>query len=127
MGRRGSALNKLWVAWQQIAETDIETTFRRREETAVSRRLANALGWEMDLTLFFPGAWSKEEEDELMAIIQEMQARGQKQDEEIFWGRVSQRMGGKRGKQQCRIKWCVSLDHSSLRYLTIQSVPGRIN
>lgn len=33
-----------------------------------------------------------------------MTAQGGDQDE-IFWGRVSQRMGGKRGRQQCRVKW----------------------
>lgn len=28
-------------------------------------------------------------------------------DNDIFWGAVSQRMGGRRGRQQCRIKWYV--------------------
>lgn len=31
--------------------------------------------------------------------------QGKDTDNDIFWGVVSQRMGGKRGRQQCRIKW----------------------
>jgi hypothetical protein len=48
----------------------------------------------------------KEEEAQLTAIVKEMMAkRGKDVDNDIFWGVVSQKMGGKRGRQQCRNKW----------------------
>lgn len=54
------------------------------------------------------GTWSKEEEEELTHIVTEMTVeQGRDIDSEVFWGIVSQRMGSKRGRQQCRIKWCV--------------------
>jgi hypothetical protein len=31
--------------------------------------------------------------------------QGKDMDNDVFWSVVSQRMGGKRGRQQCRIKW----------------------
>ncbi|KAH9899527.1 hypothetical protein C8Q73DRAFT_637876 [Cubamyces lactineus] len=56
------------------------------------------------------GAWSKEEEEELTRIVTEMTVeQGKDIDNDIFWGVVSKRMGGKRGRQQCRIKWTDSL------------------
>ncbi|KAI0722337.1 hypothetical protein C8T65DRAFT_704843 [Cerioporus squamosus] len=56
------------------------------------------------------GMWSKEEEEELTRIVTEMTVdQGKDIDNDIFWGVVSQRMGGKRGRQQCRIKWTDSL------------------
>ena len=52
------------------------------------------------------GRWSKDEEDELTRIVTEMTVdQGRHPDIEVFWGVVSDRMGGRRGKQQCRIKW----------------------
>ncbi|KAI1796071.1 hypothetical protein LXA43DRAFT_988199 [Ganoderma leucocontextum] len=56
------------------------------------------------------GTWSKDEEEELTRIVSEMTVnQGKDVDNDIFWGVVSQRMGGKRGRQQCRIKWTDSL------------------
>ncbi|KAI0355374.1 hypothetical protein OH77DRAFT_1402954 [Trametes cingulata] len=56
------------------------------------------------------GAWTKEEEEELTRIVTEMTVeQGKDIDNDIFWGVVSKRMGGKRGRQQCRIKWTDSL------------------
>ncbi|KAI0677225.1 hypothetical protein C8Q78DRAFT_959833 [Trametes maxima] len=56
------------------------------------------------------GTWTKEEEDELTRIVSEMTVeQGKDMDNDIFWGVVSKRMGGKRGRQQCRIKWTDSL------------------
>ena len=50
--------------------------------------------------------WYKEEEDQLTLIVTEMTvAKGKDQDNDVFWGIVSQKMGNKRGRQQCRIKW----------------------
>ncbi|TBU33012.1 hypothetical protein BD311DRAFT_473065 [Dichomitus squalens] len=56
------------------------------------------------------GTWSKEEEEELTRIVTEMTVgQGKDMDNDIFWGVVSQKMGGTRGRQQCRIKWTDSL------------------
>ncbi|KZT71527.1 hypothetical protein DAEQUDRAFT_665723 [Daedalea quercina L-15889] len=56
------------------------------------------------------GTWLKEEEEELTRIVTEMTVeQGRDIDSEVFWGIVSQRMGGKRGRQQCRIKWTDTL------------------
>jgi len=56
------------------------------------------------------GPWSKEEEEELTQIVTEMTVeKGKDIDNDIFWGVVSRRMGGKRGRQQCRIKWTDTL------------------
>ncbi|OBZ70249.1 Cyclin-D-binding Myb-like transcription factor 1 [Grifola frondosa] len=56
------------------------------------------------------GHWTKGEEAELTQIVTEMTVeQGKDIDNDIFWGVVSDRMGGKRGRQQCRIKWTDSL------------------
>ncbi|KAI0311964.1 hypothetical protein OF83DRAFT_1148397, partial [Amylostereum chailletii] len=55
------------------------------------------------------GAWSKEEEEELTKIVTEMAANEGKDWDEVFWTAVSKRMGHRRGRQQCRIKWLDSL------------------
>ena len=52
------------------------------------------------------GTWSKDEEAQLTAIVKEMvEKQGKDVDNDIFWGVVSQKMGGRRGRQQCRNKW----------------------
>lgn len=54
------------------------------------------------------GPWSKEEEDELTRIVTEITIQqGRDFDNDVFWGIVSDRMGNRRGRQQCRIKWWV--------------------
>ncbi|KIK67966.1 hypothetical protein GYMLUDRAFT_36767 [Collybiopsis luxurians FD-317 M1] len=56
------------------------------------------------------GAWSPEEEEELTRIVEEMTVKqGGTLDDDLFWGRVSDLMGNKRNRQQCRIKWTDSL------------------
>jgi len=56
------------------------------------------------------GQWKKEEEEELTRIVTEMTVhQGKDFDNDVFWGKVSQRMGNTRGRQQCRIKWTDSL------------------
>ncbi|THH05912.1 hypothetical protein EW146_g9771 [Bondarzewia mesenterica] len=56
------------------------------------------------------GVWSKEEEDILTQIVTEMTVnQGKDPDNDVFWGVISRRMGNKRGRQQCRIKWLDSL------------------
>ncbi|KAJ7781072.1 hypothetical protein B0H16DRAFT_1658733 [Mycena metata] len=54
------------------------------------------------------GAWSTAEEEELTRIVTTMQ-QGKNLDTDIFWGKVSEMMDGKRSRQQCRIKWTDSL------------------
>ncbi|KAF9464388.1 hypothetical protein BDZ94DRAFT_1162036 [Collybia nuda] len=56
------------------------------------------------------GQWTKQEEDELTRIVTDMTIKqGKDIDNDVFWGRVSELMGGKRGRQQCRIKWTDAL------------------
>ncbi|KAH9482558.1 DNA-binding protein REB1 [Psilocybe cubensis] len=56
------------------------------------------------------GHWSKEEEDKLIQIVTDMTIKqGRDLDNDVFWGRVSELMGGTRGRQQCRIKWTDAL------------------
>lgn len=59
-------------------------------------------------SLIFQGHWSQEEEDQLTQIVTDMTVKqGKDIDNDVFWGKVSELMGGKRGRQQCRIKWSV--------------------
>lgn len=59
-----------------------------------------------DDLLFFVGAWSKAEEAQLTEIVKDMTVnQGKDTENDVFWGVVSEKMGNKRGRQQCRIKW----------------------
>jgi Myb-like DNA-binding domain len=52
------------------------------------------------------GPWTKDEEMRLTQIVTDMTVKqGKDMDNDVFWGIVSERMGAKRGRQQCRIKW----------------------
>ena len=93
------------AVWQQIVATDGEITsiivkseyqvYDTKNQQLVRSRSAVLLG-----------PWSKEEEEKLSQIVTEMTvAQGKDQDNEVFWGQVAERMGNKRGRQQCRIKW----------------------
>jgi len=54
----------------------------------------------------FLGPWTKEEEELLTRIVTDMTIKqGKDVDNDVFWGKVSELMGGRRGRQQCRIKW----------------------
>ncbi|KAL0953669.1 hypothetical protein HGRIS_004867 [Hohenbuehelia grisea] len=56
------------------------------------------------------GTWTQEEEQKLTEIVTEMTIQqGRDVDNDVFWGKVSERMGGTRGRQQCRIKWTDAL------------------
>ncbi|CAA7260050.1 unnamed protein product [Cyclocybe aegerita] len=56
------------------------------------------------------GPWSKEEEDQLTQIVTDMTVKqGKDVDNDVFWSKVSELMGGRRGRQQCRIKWTDAL------------------
>jgi Myb-like DNA-binding protein REB1 len=54
------------------------------------------------------GPWTFAEEEKLTRIVVDMQ-KGKDLDNDIFWGKVSEMMGGTRTRQQCRIKWTDSL------------------
>lgn len=58
------------------------------------------------------GPWTKEEEEKLTQIVTDMTVKqGKDIDNDVFWGRVSDLMGGTRGRQQCRIKWQGNVIH----------------
>ncbi|CAE6455851.1 unnamed protein product [Rhizoctonia solani] len=57
------------------------------------------------------GPWTKEEEEELTRIVMELTVeRGQQADNDVLWSEVSERMGGRRTRQQVRIKWTDALN-----------------
>lgn len=72
-------------------------------------RVTGELEWSVvasHLTRYLQGHWTKDEEEELTRIVTDMTVKqGRDIDNDVFWGRVSELMGGKRGRQQCRIKW----------------------
>jgi Myb-like DNA-binding domain len=52
------------------------------------------------------GHWTRQEEEELTEIVTAMTIKqGKDFDNDVFWGKVSEQMGNRRGRQQCRIKW----------------------
>ncbi|CAE7174524.1 unnamed protein product [Rhizoctonia solani] len=57
------------------------------------------------------GPWTKEEEEELTRIVMELTVeRGLQADNDVLWSEVSERMGGRRTRQQVRIKWTDALN-----------------
>ncbi|CEL59474.1 DNA-binding protein REB1 OS=Kluyveromyces lactis (strain ATCC 8585 / CBS 2359 / DSM 70799 / NBRC 1267 / NRRL Y-1140 / WM37) GN=REB1 PE=3 SV=2 [Rhizoctonia solani AG-1 IB] len=57
------------------------------------------------------GPWTKEEEDELTRIVMELTVKqGLQADNDVLWSEVSERMGGRRTRQQVRIKWTDALN-----------------
>ncbi|KDQ64287.1 hypothetical protein JAAARDRAFT_117611 [Jaapia argillacea MUCL 33604] len=56
------------------------------------------------------GQWSRDEEAELTQIVTSMTLhQGKDMDNDVFWGLVAQKMGNRRNRQQCRIKWLDAL------------------
>jgi hypothetical protein len=53
------------------------------------------------LTSGLVGRWTSDEEERLKQIVSSMS------DRELNWAKVSQSMGGTRGRQQCSQKWQV--------------------
>lgn len=95
----------LCIGQLQIVETDTGT-ISRIEIRDVKVCSALVLISKTVAHTILLGPWTKEEEDELTKIVTEMTVeQGKDVDNDIFWGVVSKRMGGKRGRQQCRIKW----------------------
>ncbi|KZT60778.1 hypothetical protein CALCODRAFT_492038 [Calocera cornea HHB12733] len=57
------------------------------------------------------GPWTEDEEEELTRIVRELTTdQGKNAENDIFWGVVSERMGNRRTRQQCRIKWTDALN-----------------
>ncbi|CAE6527383.1 unnamed protein product [Rhizoctonia solani] len=57
------------------------------------------------------GPWTKEEEEELTRIVMELTVeQGIQADNDVLWSEVSERMGGRRTRQQVRIKWTDALN-----------------
>jgi hypothetical protein len=62
------------------------------------------------------GPWTVEEEVDLTKIVTEMTIQqGRDPENDVFWGIVAQRMGNRRNRQQCRIKWQVDYADSILK------------
>ncbi|KAI0774595.1 hypothetical protein C8Q74DRAFT_1199696 [Fomes fomentarius] len=95
------SVQELGQSWEKISDivqraaSDCRDRYRNHLQDREFRRI---------------GTWTREEEEELTRIVTEMTVdQGKDIDNDIFWGVVSQKMGGKRGRQQCRIKWTDSL------------------
>ncbi|KAL4076126.1 hypothetical protein J3A83DRAFT_4225101 [Scleroderma citrinum] len=95
------AVTDLGQQWEKVSERvgRMSSDCRDRYRNHIANR-------ELRVT----GPWSKVEEDELTRIVAEMTIQqGKDFDNDVFWGIVSDRMGNRRGRQQCRIKWTDSL------------------
>ncbi|TFK43731.1 hypothetical protein BDQ12DRAFT_193251 [Crucibulum laeve] len=95
------AVADLGTRWEQVSER-----VGRRSADCRDRYRNHIHEREFRLT----GPWSQEEEDRLTQIVTDMTVKqGKDSDNDVFWGRVSELMGGTRGRQQCRIKWTDAL------------------
>lgn len=93
------AVAQLGQQWEKVSER-----VGRSASDCRDRHRNHIQGLEVRRT----GPWSKEEEEELTKIVTELTIQqGKDPDNDIFWGAVSQRMGERRNRQQCRIKWFV--------------------
>jgi hypothetical protein len=74
-------------------------------------------------TAFVQGAWSSEEEGQLLHVFEEL-VKGGKTDMSArgFWVFVSKALGGTRTPKQCQNKWCIQfvLGSSSLHNAALQ-------
>jgi hypothetical protein len=73
---------------------------------------------QIEVTHQHTGAWSKEEEAQLVEIMAEFDYEKPKGEEnDTFWRQISHRMGGSRGRHQLRSKWY--LDGTLSIYVTL--------
>lgn len=109
MACNGRRSRRKWGEWPPIAGTGTGiTSSTRTSETTVSRFEDQRCSSD-PLLICSLGHWTKEEEEQLTKIVTAMTVeQGRDMDSEVFWGKVSALMGGKRARQQCRIKWSVS-------------------
>ncbi|KAF8076560.1 nucleolar protein [Lyophyllum atratum] len=95
------AVTDLGQQWEKVS-----TRVGRRSADCRDRYRNHMVNRDVRVT----GPWSKAEEEELTRIVTDIKIKqGLDTDNEVFWGRVSELMGGKRGRQQCRIKWTDAL------------------
>jgi len=97
-----AAVQELGQQWEKVSErvgrmaSDCRDRYRNHIQNSEDRAA---------------GPWKKEEEIRLTQIVTDMTVKqGKDMDNDVFWSVVSRSMGGKRGRQQCRIKWtdCLS-------------------
>lgn len=91
------AVAELGQQWEKVSEIvgRMSSDCRDRYRNHIANR-------EVRIT----GPWSKGEEEELTKIVTEMTVnQGKDIDNDVFWGIISEKMGNRRGRQQCRIKW----------------------
>ncbi|QRV87574.1 Myb-like DNA-binding domain protein [Ceratobasidium sp. AG-Ba] len=97
-----AAVAELGQKWEQISERVGRMSSDCRD------RYRNHL---VDQDARVTGPWTKEEEEELTRIVLELTVeRGQQADNDVLWSEVSERMGGRRTRQQVRIKWTDALN-----------------
>ncbi|KAG9080524.1 RNA polymerase I enhancer binding protein [Ceratobasidium sp. 370] len=97
-----AAVAELGQKWEQISERVGRMSSDCRD------RYRNHL---VDQDARVTGPWTKEEEDELTKIVLELTVqRGLQADNDVLWSEVSERMGGRRTRQQVRIKWTDALN-----------------
>jgi Myb-like DNA-binding protein REB1 len=113
----GRAVTDLGQAWEKVSKRvgRMSADCRDRYRNHIANRDVRVSGTFL-ISVFrisrgclfacLAGQWKKEEEEELTRIVTEMTVQqGRDVDNDVFWGQVSQRMGNRRGRQQCRIKW----------------------
>ncbi|KAG9128193.1 hypothetical protein FRC07_003743 [Ceratobasidium sp. 392] len=97
-----AAVAELGQKWEQISERVGRMSSDCRD------RYRNHL---VDQDARVSGPWTKEEEEELTKIVLELTVeRGLQADNDVLWSAVSERMGGRRTRQQVRIKWTDALN-----------------
>ncbi|KAG8745543.1 RNA polymerase I enhancer binding protein [Ceratobasidium sp. 414] len=97
-----AAVAEVGQKWEQISERVGRMSSDCRD------RYRNHL---VDQDARVTGPWTKEEEDELTKIVLELTVqRGLQADNDVLWSEVSERMGGRRTRQQVRIKWTDALN-----------------
>ncbi|KAF8626798.1 hypothetical protein AX17_006457 [Amanita inopinata Kibby_2008] len=100
-GRLKQAVADLGQQWEKVSER-----VGRMSSDCRDRYRNHIVNRDIRVT----GPWTKEEEQQLIRIVTKMTVeQGKDFDNDVFWGRVSEEMGGKRGRQQCRIKWTDAL------------------
>jgi Myb-like DNA-binding domain len=85
------------------------------------------------------GRWSKDEEDELIRVVAEINDEfggGSGDNSNVSWVTVSERMNHTRGRQQCQAKWLVipiskflvssNLTQSGWSYSGVHAIAARI-
>lgn len=110
------AVTDLGQQWEKVSEIvgRMSSDCRDRYRNHIANREARVTG-----------PWNKEEEEELTKIVTEMTVnQGKDFDNDVFWGIVSEKMGNRRGRQQCRIKWWCSVPLGNPAHLS--SSIGRI-